>query len=112
MLALAAQVLNLHGRVTKSAEISEVTLYFEVIIDSFILHDRVRVHSFLDEVVVVVLHKGCVHSETTDQLVLERTLVHETEVNVPTEERVLVYLYRNFLFSKILTRLFLRLSLH
>lgn len=67
------------------AVVPEVALDLELLREAAVLRSRVRVHSFLRELVPVVLDETRVQREPTDQFVLKAAFVHQAEVDVTRE---------------------------
>ena len=79
------------------AIITEIAFHLKIPGNTWIFYSRVRVYCGLGKFVDIILDEGCVKSETTDQLVLETTLVHQPNVYISTQQRIIVYIDNDLL---------------
>lgn len=102
--AALAEFVDGHGRLAALAVVTEIDFDLEFPGDTRVLHGRVGVHRRLGEFVDVILDEGGVQCEPADQLVLQAAFVHQPEVDVTAEERVVVHV-NHYLLKLRLARL-------
>ncbi len=82
--ASAAELVQLHAGVTFRAEVTEVDLDLEVLVDLRVLLGRIWVHCVLGELVYIILDEARVQSKSTYKFIFHGTLVHKSKIYVTT----------------------------